>query len=66
MTKIEQKEEEIALELEGLISKDNPNLLKSLENMMLEYKQLIREEDQILNLEIDKEMLEKDLGLLDK
>jgi len=45
MTKIEQKEEEIALELEGLISKDNPNLLKSLENMMLEYKQLIREED---------------------
>ena len=66
MTKIEQKEEEIALELEGLISKDNPNLLKSLENMMMEYKQLIREEDQILNLEIDKEMLEKDLGLLDK
>ena len=45
MTKIEQKEEEIALELEGLISKDNPNLLRSLENMMLEYKQLIREED---------------------
>ena len=66
MTKIEQKEKEIALELEGLISKDNPNLLKSLEDMTLEYKQLIREEDQILNLEIDKEMLEKDLELLDK